>query len=81
MTTAENSKERMDNAAMTGRLPRKSIQNVQLATKRTTRRNDVGKALEPTSSPKPDTTADDTSTSKDDAKNTQPTSILKNPKN
>ena len=28
-----------------------------------------------------DTTADDTSTSKDDAKTTQPTSILKNPKN
>ena len=51
-TTAENSKERRNNAAMTGRTPRKSIQNVQFATKRTTRRNDVGKALEPTSSPK-----------------------------
>ena len=33
-------------------LSRKKIQNVQLATKRTTRRNDVGNALEPTSSPK-----------------------------
>ena len=33
-------------------LSRKSIQNVQLAKKRTTRRNDVGNALEPTSSPK-----------------------------
>ena len=31
---------------------KKEIQNVQLATKRNTRRNDVGKALEPTSSPK-----------------------------
>ena len=51
-TTAENSKERRNNAAKTGRTPRKSIQNIQLATKRTTRRNDVGKALEPTSSPK-----------------------------
>ena len=51
-TTAENSKERRNNAAMTGRISRKNIQNVQLATKRTTGRNDVGKALEPTSSPK-----------------------------
>ena len=51
-TTAENSKERRNNAAMTGRIPRKSIQIVQLVTKRITRRNDVGKALEPTSSPK-----------------------------
>ena len=49
---AENFNERRNNAAMTGRIPRKSIQNVQLATKRTTRRNDVGKAPEPTSSPK-----------------------------
>ena len=31
---------------------KKSIQHVQFATKRTTRRNDVGKALEPTSRPK-----------------------------
>ena len=51
-TIVENSKERRNNAAMMGRIPRKSIQNVQLATKRITRRNDVGKALEPTSSPK-----------------------------
>ena len=51
-TTAENSKERRNNDAMTDRIPRKNIQNVQLATKRTTRPNDVGKALEPTSSPK-----------------------------
>ena len=35
-----------------GQDTRKNIQNVQLATKRTTRRNDVGKALEPISSPK-----------------------------
>ena len=49
---AENLNERRNNAAMTGRIPRKSIQNVQLATKRTTRRNDVGKAPESTSSPK-----------------------------
>ena len=83
---AENLNERRNNAAMTGRIPRKSIQNVQLATKRTTRRNDVGKAPESTSSPKtlnwrtlPPPAH--TSTSKDDAKNTQPTSILKNPKN
>ena len=34
------------------RITKKNIQNVQLATKQTTRRNDVGKALEPTSSPK-----------------------------
>ena len=47
-----NLKERRNNAAMTDRILRKNIQNVQLATKRTTRRNDVGKALEPTSSPK-----------------------------
>ena len=45
-------KKRRNNAAKTGRIPRKDIQNAQLATKRTTRRNDVGKALEPTSSPK-----------------------------
>ena len=51
-TTAENSKERRNNAAMTGRIPKKNIQNVQLATKRTTGQNDVGKAPEPTSSPK-----------------------------
>ena len=51
-TTAENSNERRNNAAMTGRIPRKSIQNVQLATKRITRRHNVGKMLEPTSSPK-----------------------------
>ena len=50
--TAENLKERRNNAAMTGRIPKKNIQSVQLATKRTTRGNDVGKALEPTSSPK-----------------------------
>ena len=50
--TAENSKERRNNAAMTVRILRKKIQNAQLATKRTTRRNDVGKAPEPTSSPK-----------------------------
>ena len=50
--TAENSKERRNNAAMTGRIPKKNIQNAQIATKLTTRRNDVGKALELTSSPK-----------------------------
>ena len=50
--SAENSKERRNKDAMTGRIPRKNIQNVQLATKRTTRPNDVGRALEPTSSPK-----------------------------
>ena len=49
---AENLKERRNNAAMKGRIPRKNIQNAQLARKRTTRRNDVGKAPEPTSSPK-----------------------------
>ena len=51
-TIAANSNERRNNAAMKGRIPRKSIPNVQLATKQTIRRNDVGKALEPTSSPK-----------------------------
>ena len=50
--TAANSKERRNNAAMKGRIPRKNIQKVQLATKQITRRNDVGKALELTSSPK-----------------------------
>ena len=50
--TAENLNERKNNAAVKGRIPRKNIQNVQLATKRTTRGNGVGKALEPTSSPK-----------------------------
>ena len=38
---------------MTARLPRKNIQNVQFATILTNRRNDVGKALEPNTSPKP----------------------------
>ena len=47
----ENLKERRNNAGMTDRIPRKNIQNDQLATKRITRRNDVGKALEPISSP------------------------------
>ena len=50
--TAENSKERRNSAAMTGRILKSYIQNVQLATKQTTRRNDVGKAPELTSSPK-----------------------------
>ena len=50
--TAENSKERKNNATTTERIPKKNIQNVQLATKGTTRRIGVGKALEPTSSPK-----------------------------
>ena len=50
--TAENSRERRNRGATTGRIPRKNVPNVQLATKRTTRRNGVGKALEPTSSPK-----------------------------
>ena len=50
--TAENSKERRNKSAMAGRIRRKNIPNVQLATKRITRRNGVGKALEPTSSPK-----------------------------
>ena len=49
---AANSNERWNNAAMKGRIIRKNIPNVRLATKRITRRNDVGKALEPTSSPK-----------------------------
>ena len=49
---AANSKERKNNAAMKGRILRRKIPKVQLATKRTTRRKDVGKALEPTSSPK-----------------------------
>ena len=50
--TAENSNERKNNGSTRGRIPRRNIQNVQLATKRTTRRNGVGKELEPTSSPK-----------------------------
>ena len=50
--TAANSKERRNNAAMKGRILRKNIQNVQLATKQINRRNDVGEALELTSSPK-----------------------------
>ena len=50
--TAENSREKRNKSAMAGRIRRKNIPNVQLATKRITRRNGVGKALEPTSSPK-----------------------------
>ena len=50
--TAENSRERRNKSAMAGRIPRKNIPNVQLATKPITRRNGVGKALEPTSSSK-----------------------------
>ena len=42
-------KKRRNNAATKGRTPRKNIQNVRLATKQITRRNDVGKALELTS--------------------------------
>ena len=41
----------------------------------------VGAHLKPKNLKLEDTTAADTSTSKEDAKNTQPTSILKNPKN
>ena len=41
----------------------------------------AGAQLKPKNLKLEDTTAADTSTSKDDAKNTQPTSILKNPKN
>ena len=51
-TIAENSKERRNKNAMADRIPKKNIPNVPLATKRITRRNGVGKALEPTSSPK-----------------------------
>ena len=51
-TTAENSKEKKNKSATTCRIPRRSIQNVQLATKRTNRRNVVAKTLEPTSSSK-----------------------------
>ena len=45
-------KKRRNKSAMAGRIRRKNIPNVQLATKRITRRNGVGKALDPTSSPK-----------------------------
>ena len=51
-TTAENSNERRNKSATTGRISRRNIQNVQLATKRITRRNGVEKALEPTSGQK-----------------------------
>ena len=51
-TIAANSNERRNNAATKGWILRKNIPNVRLATKRITRRKDVGKALEPTSSPK-----------------------------
>ena len=81
--TAENSKERRINAAMTGRIPRKNIQNIQLATERTTRRNDVGKALEPTSSPKTLNWRTPQLSIRPPAKTMQKkqtTSILKNPK-
>ena len=73
-------KKRRNNAAMKGRIPRKNIQNVQLATKRTTRRNDVGKAPEPTSSPKTLNWRTLPPLIRPPAKTTQPTSILKNPK-
>ena len=45
-----NSNERRNNDATTDRIPRKSIPNVQRATKQITRRNGVGKAREPISS-------------------------------
>ena len=80
---AENSKERRNNAAMTDRIPRKNIQNVQLATKRTTHWNDVGKALEPISSPKTLKWRTPQLPISPPAKKTQKkqtTSILKNPK-
>ena len=50
--TAENSRERRNKSAMADRIRGKNIPNVQLATKRITRRNGVGEALEPTSIPK-----------------------------
>ena len=42
-------KRKKNKNAMTARIPEKSIQSARLVTKRTTRRNGVGKALEPTS--------------------------------
>ena len=48
----ENSKERRNKNAMKAKVPKKSTQSAQLVTKRITRRSGVGKAQEPTSSPK-----------------------------
>ena len=81
---AENLKERKNNAAMTDMIPRKNIQIVQLATQRITRRKDVGKALEPISSPKTLIGGHHSYRyvhQPSDPKNKQTTSILKNPKN
>ena len=47
-----NFKRKEEQKATTGRIPRKNIQKVQLATKRITRRNGFGKALDSTSSTK-----------------------------
>ena len=69
---------------MKDRIPGKNIQNVRLATKQTTRRNDVGKALEPTSSPKTLNWRTPQLLIRPPVKNTQKkqtASILKNPKN
>ena len=52
-TNVENSKERRNKNAMKARVPKKSTQSARLVTKQTTRRSGVGKAQEPTSSPKP----------------------------
>ena len=48
-TNAVNLRGKKNKNATTARVPKKSIQSARLVTKRTTRRNGVGKALEPTS--------------------------------
>ena len=81
--TAENSRERRNKSAMAGRIPRKNIPNAQPATKLITRRNGVGKALEPTSIPKTSNwiIPKPRKPPRDDSNNKPTTSILKNSKN
>ena len=69
---------------MTGRIPRKNIQNVQLATKRTTRRcwEGAGAHIRPKNLKLDNSKTEETTTRQNDSNNNKPTtSILKDPKN
>ena len=80
----ENSNEGSNKNEMKASLPKKSAQSVRLVTKRTTRRNGVGKTLKPSSSPKnlkkDNSKSEETTMSQDDSNNRPTTSILKNSK-
>ena len=83
-TTVENSKERRNNAAMTGGI-QKEFPKCPICDKTNDPAERCWKGAEGHLKPKnlklEDTTVADTSTSQEDAKNKQTTSILKNPKN